>query len=287
MEQNEYNINRIDLDKAWNRLSDRLEAEHLLPEETKKLSYPERKILFRWMAVAAAIFVGIIFSVFYFSQSREQSLLVVQNEENSGTLVTTLADGSTVYLASHASVSYPASFACDERKVKLTGDALFSVAKKENCPFVVETDEGITIEVVGTIFAVKSSSGDSFELFVKQGKVNVQAKDNSEKFSVEAGEIVRLNAGGLSKSKIANPQTFGSFADKVSFKDEKLENIVEAINTLYGFPTLVSEKSLNNRTLTVTFENDSVETMTELICLALNLECVNKQDTLFIRPVLK
>jgi len=283
MKQIKNNPNGIDVDKAWNTLYSRLEKEHFLPVETEESFEQKRKIPLSWIAAAAVVCVGIIFSVFYFSQSKDHSLLVLQNKENSGTLVATLEDGSTVYLASHASVSYPAAFPDNQRKVELHGDALFSVTKNEKRPFIVETDKGITVEVVGTIFAVKSSPGDPFELSVKQGKVNVLSKDNPTKISVEAGEIVRLNTSGLSKSKVTNPQVFGRFADKMSFKDEKLNNIVQAINTMYGSPAIVAEKSLNNRTLTVTFENDSVETMTELICLALNLERVDKQDTIFIR----
>ena len=282
MEQNEHNTNRIDVDKAWNTLYTRLEKEHLLPVEDGEAVYPKRRIPLGWIAAAAAVFAGIIFSVFLM-QSRDRSLLVLQNDENTGTLVATLEDGSTVYLASHASISYPAAFADNQRKVELHGDALFSVTKNPKCPFVVETDKGITVEVVGTIFAVRSSPSNPFELSVKQGKVNVLSKDNPTKVSVEAGEIVRMNPGGLSKSKITNPQVFGRFADKMSFKDEKLNNIVQAINTLYGSPAIITDKSLDDRTLTVTFENDSVETMTELICLALNLERVNKQDTIFIK----
>ena len=283
MKQNKDNTNLIDTNKAWNALYTRLEAERLLPVEAEEASVPKRKIQIGWIAAAAAVFAGIIFSVFYFSQGGNQSLLVLQNNDNAGTLVATLEDGSTVYLASHASVSYPAAFDTNQRKVKLNGDALFSVAKDAKRPFVVETDEGITVEVVGTIFAVKSSPGNPFELSVKQGKVNVHSNDNQTKVFVEAGEIVRLNPDGLSKSKITNPQAFGRFANKMSFKDEKLNNIVQAINTVYGSPAIIADKSLDNRTLTVTFENDSVEAMTELICLALNLERINKQDTIFIR----
>ena len=283
MKQNEDNTNQIDVDKAWNTLYTRLEAERLLPVKAEEQSVPERKIQLGWIAAAAAVFTGIIFSVLYFSQGRDQSLLVLQNNENAGTLVATLEDGSTVYLASHASITYPVAFAANQRKVELNGDALFSVTKNEKRPFVVETNKGITVEVVGTVFAVQSSPGNLFELSVKQGKVNVHSKDNQTKVFVEAGEIVRLNINGLSKSKITNPQAFGRFAEKMSFKDEKLDNIVHAINTLYSSPAIIADKSLNNRTLTVTFENDSVEAMTELICLALNLERVSKQDTIFIR----
>jgi len=273
----------INVDKAWDTLYARLENERLLPVEAGESAVWKRRISLGWMAAAAAVCAGIIFSFFYFSQNKDQSPVVLQNSENTGTMVATLEDGSTVYLASHASITYPAVFADNQRKVELNGDALFSVAKNEKRPFVIETDKGIRVEVVGTVFAVRSSPGSPFELSVKQGKVNVLSKADQTNVSVEAGEIVRMNTGGLTKFKDVNAQAFDRFADKMRFKDEKLNNIVQAINTLCGSPAIVADKSLNNRTLTVTFENNSVETMTEIICLALNLERISKQDTIFIR----
>ena len=282
MKQNKDNMYRIDTDKAWNNLYSRLENDGLLTGETIFSSEGQRKVLIQWIVAVAAMLAGIVFFTFYFPDNKEDLPLFTQNTENSGTLVTTLEDGSTVYLATNASISYPSAFAANQRKVVLNGNALFCVTKDEKRPFVVEA-KGITIEVVGTIFVVQSSPGNPFELSVKQGKVNVHSKDNQTIVPVEAGETVQQYAGGLSKSGIANPQIFSYFTDKMCFKDEKLNNIVHAINTIYGSPAIIAEESLNNRTLTVTFENNSVETMTELICMALNLEQINKQDTIFIK----
>ena len=283
MKRIENDTNPVDVNKAWNTLYARLEKEQLLPVEAGSSPYRKRKIPLEWITVAAAVCTGFIFSIFYFSQGQGDSLLFLQNKENSGALVATLDDGSTVYLSPNASVSYPAVFASKQRKVKLDGNALFCVTKDEKRPFLVETNEKITIEVVGTIFAVQSAPGKPFELSVKEGKVNVHTKDNPTIVPVEAGEALRLDASRLSKSKITNPLIFNHYKDKLCFKDEKLNRIVQAINTSYGSPVIIVEKSLKNRTLTLTFEDNSVETMTEIICLALNLEQIYKQDTIFIR----
>ena len=283
MKQNEDNLYGIDVDKAWDNLYARLEKEHLLTDETTAYSsYRKRRIFLQQVVAVAAICVGVIFAIFYFSRDNNPSLLSLQNKENSGTLVTTLEDGSTVYLASKASISYPSVFAKNQRKVKLDGNALFYVTKNAKRPFVVEAN-GMTIEVVGTIFAVQSSPDNPFELAVKEGKVNVYSNNDQTRIPVNAGESVQLNKSGLCKSEIINSMIFNRFTDKMCFKDEKLNNIIHSINTIYGSPTIITEKSLNNRTLTVTFENNSVETMAELICDALNLKQVNKQDTIFIR----
>jgi len=283
MTQNKDNIRRVDVDKAWNILCERLEKEGLLTGETAFSPPPKRMALFKWGAVAAAVCAGFILSVFYFPRGKNEALTVLQNVENSGTLVATLNDGSTVYLAPEASISYPPVFDANRRKVRLNGSALFYVSKDEKRPFVIETGEKITIEVVGTIFSVQSALGKPFELSVKQGKVNVHSPDSQTGVRVEAGETVRLNANGLDKFQTANIHAFSRFTDKMCFKDEKLNNVVRAINTVYGSPTVITDAAINNRILTVTFEDDSVETMTNLICMALNLEKINKQDTIFIR----
>ena len=280
------NTSLIDVDKAWVTLYSRLENEQLLIDESENSSYNKRKIPMKWVVIAAAICAGFIFSIFYFPKNRDNSIVFFQNKENSGTLVTSLEDGSTVYLASNASISFPSAFANNQRKVELSGNALFCVEKDEKRPFVVESN-GITIEVKGTIFAIHSSPVSLFELSVKQGKVNVYTNNDKTAVPVEAGETIKQNTDGLSKSEITNPRIFDYFTDKMCFKDEKLNNIVHAINTIYGFPVIITEMEINNRILTVTFENDTVETMTELICMALNLEQINKQDTIVIRQFSK
>ena len=287
MKQNKENKYTVDVDKAWNNLYSRLEKDQLLPGETEPSFSRKRKIPLQWIAAAAAIFAGVIISIFYFPQNKDNALVFLQNEDDAGALVATLKDGSIVYLASNASISYPAEFKKNQRKVELNGNALFCVAKDEKRPFIIETNKKVTIEVVGTVFAVQSDSDKPFELSVKQGKVNVHSMENQSVVPVEAGETVQLRMNGLSKFQTSNSQLFSRFTNKMCFRDEKLNNIVHAINTIYGSPKIMTEESLKNRTLTVTFENDSVETMTELICMALNLKQINKQDTIFIRQLSK
>ena len=287
MKQNEKNIYGIDVDKAWNIVYSRIERDQLLIEETDITFNRKRKIPLKWLAVAAAVFVGIIFSISYFPKNKDNSLVFLQNKDNSATLVKTLEDGSTVYLAGNASITYPTVFAKNKRKVEMGGNVLFCVTKDDKRPFVIETNNKITIEVVGTIFAVQSSPDKPFELSVKQGRVNVHAGDHQTVIPVDAGETVQMKSSGFTKSETSNFGVFNCFTEKMRFKDENLNNVVQAINTMYGFPAVIIDESLYNRTLTVTFENESVEDMTELICLALNLEQVNNQETILIRQFKK
>ena len=287
MDHNRDNMYRIDTDKAWNNLYARLENDRLLI--TCKPEYsPRRKrlIYFKRVAAVAAICAGVVFLIFHFSKKNDNQPIVVHNIEKTGTLVTTLKDGSIICLAGNASISHPSTFAENNRKVELTGNALFYVSKDEKRPFIVMIND-ITVEVVGTVFSIQSSFENLFELFVKEGKVKVYSKGDQTGFMVEAGETIHLNESGLSKCQIINMNELNSFTDKMSFKDEKLNNIIQVINTTHGSPALIIDESLSNRSLTVTFENNSVEKMIELICIALDLEYINKQDTIVICPFTK
>ena len=49
-----------------------------------------------------------------------------------------LSDGSKVWLNAESSIHFPASFVGNERKVEITGEAYFEVAKDAAKPFIVE-----------------------------------------------------------------------------------------------------------------------------------------------------
>ena len=59
-----------------------------------------------------------------------------------------------------------------------------------------------------------------------------------------------------------------------------LGNILRVINSQNPGIRLETTPELQNRTLTVTFSNDTPEDMAELICLALNLKKTEKNNTI-------
>lgn len=73
-----------------------------------------------------------------------------------GTYQVTLADGTKVWLNAASSLHFPSNFkGLANRKVKLTGEAYFEVAKNKAQPFVVE-GQGQELEVLGTHFNVNA-----------------------------------------------------------------------------------------------------------------------------------
>jgi ferric-dicitrate binding protein FerR (iron transport regulator) len=64
-----------------------------------------------------------------------------------------LADGSQVWLNATSSLHFPTSFMGKERRVEVSGEAYFEVAKNKNMPFHVNVN-GAEIQVLGTHFNI-------------------------------------------------------------------------------------------------------------------------------------
>ena len=120
-------IHKIKTEQAWNRLYDRLDKDHLLVEDHRM---PKIPMWVRYGTVAAMV-VGLVFSTLYwgFGQKEELPDFITQENQDVPTLVTTLEDGSVVFLAKETSIRYPEHFVSDKREVSLQGDAFFDVAK--------------------------------------------------------------------------------------------------------------------------------------------------------------
>jgi ferric-dicitrate binding protein FerR (iron transport regulator) len=87
-----------------------------------------------------------------------------------------LPDASTVFLNAGSSIQYPASFDGDVRRVRLRGEAWFSVTKDASRPFIVET-EHLLVEVLGTEFNVKAYPDESRTIAtLNSGKIKVETE---------------------------------------------------------------------------------------------------------------
>ena len=184
--------NKRKTDRAWNTLYQRLDEEGLLSgRPASPFRSPAWK---RGVAAAAVALLCLLVSVTYLNRSGQDTdpnLLTRQNSETATTLVTTLEDGSVVYLAGNTSLKFPEHFSSDRREVSLQGNALFEVAGNRKRPFVIETED-TRIEVLGTAFNVKSNDSSPFELSVQRGEVKVTLKKDGQDIHVKAGETVTL-----------------------------------------------------------------------------------------------
>jgi transmembrane sensor len=98
----------------------------------------------------------------------------------------TLADGSKVWLNASSSLRYPAVFSGKERRVELTGEGYFEVAKNAAMPFHVQANR-MDIEVLGTHFNINSYTDEpAMRTTLLEGSVSVKSEVGSRKSDKKA-----------------------------------------------------------------------------------------------------
>ena len=93
----------------------------------------------------------------------------------------TLPDGSKVWLNASSSIHYPTAFTQNERRVTITGEAYFEIAKNAKKPFIVKMYNGSEVKVLGTHFNIKAySDEEQIKTTLLEGSINVSqgAKNN-------------------------------------------------------------------------------------------------------------
>ncbi|WP_127124814.1 FecR domain-containing protein [Pseudoflavitalea rhizosphaerae] len=121
----------------------------------------------------------------------------------------TLSDGTHVWLNAASSIRYPTSFQGKTRKVEISGEVYFEVAKQTNSPFIVSMRNGNSVEVLGTSFnlntyedekniratllegSVRVTSGSSNPVVLEPGQ---QAEMGTEWIHVHAADIQKVMA---------------------------------------------------------------------------------------------
>lgn len=106
----------------------------------------------------------------------------------------TLPDGTKVWLNAASSLKYPVEFVGNERRVEISGEAYFEVAKNATKPFKVQLNN-MEVEVLGTHFNINGyTDEDDIRTTLLEGRVKVTAADKSK--LLQPGQQAQLNTSG-------------------------------------------------------------------------------------------
>lgn len=145
-----------------------------------------------------------------------------------------LPDGTKVWLNAASSLKYPALFANNERKVELTGEAYFEVAKEKSHPFRV-ISKNQTVEVLGTHFNINAYADDkAIKTTLLEGSVKV----NNQAFTktLKPNEQAFTNNYGLGTIAILQVDTDDETAWKngeFRFNNAGLKDILHQLDRWY------------------------------------------------------
>ena len=146
-----------------------------------------------------------------------------------------LADGTKVWLNSLTRLRFPVTFAGEERKVYLTGEAYFEVARDSVHPFIVATDEGMEVKVYGTEFNVDTYRKGTVKTTLVNGKVGIRVSATGEEMRLSPNQMA-LFTKATQSIQVENVDSYGVVAwkdGKFVFEDEPIEEIMERLSRWY------------------------------------------------------
>ncbi|WP_127126419.1 FecR family protein [Pseudoflavitalea rhizosphaerae] len=150
----------------------------------------------------------------------------------------TMADGTRAWLNTASSIRYPAAFTGTERRVTITGEVYFDVAKDAKRPFIVMADNS-EIRVLGTQFNVNAYSNEpSVRTTLVTGKVEVGMPAIKDKAVLKPGQQARAQRGDAALALIKNAdleEVMGWRNDKFVFQGEgaTIQEIMKQLQRYY------------------------------------------------------
>lgn len=160
-----------------------------------------------------------------------------------------LADGTLVYLNSATRMKYPVKFDEKERKVYLSGEAYFEVAKDPERPFFVEM-EGVEVRVYGTSFNVNTHQKGNIQTVLVKGSIGVKVLSSGMESVIRPGQMAEFKQGNTKVDvKDVNVAVYTDWKDGIfRFENQRLEDILAVLSNWYDmnvFYQTVSVKELH------------------------------------------
>ena len=160
-----------------------------------------------------------------------------------------LADGTLVYLNSATRMKYPVKFDEKERKVYLSGEAYFEVAKDPERPFFVEM-EGVEVRVYGTSFNVNTHQKGNVQTVLVKGSIGVKVLSSGMESVIRPGQMAEFKQGNTKVDvKEVNVAVYTDWKDGIfRFENQRLEDILTVLSNWYDvdiFYQTVSVKELH------------------------------------------
>jgi len=210
-----------------------------------------------------------------------------------------LSDGSSVKLASGATIYYPERFKGAKREVYLKGNAFFEVTHMEASRFIVH-GQAVSAEVLGTSFWVRQDETvGNAEVEVRSGRVSVKANGYSEEdvkvapVVVTANQLVAYHLGEKDlKLTLADtllplhtPEVERILEDQHVLRFKKATRLGEVLSVLskvYGVEIGLSTPDLNNCLVTGDLSGQDLIKSVEMICLSIGTTYEREQTRILI-----
>lgn len=270
-EEERNNFEKTEAYKSLQKISESLRAfrapEYPVEEEWSRLAGQKpgrsKTISVHWLqsfSRIAAILV-ILFGIYYLFLHETTNTIRTNTAENTALQ---LPDSSSVILNAQSVLSYSSRNWFQSRKVKLDGEAYFSVT--HGTKFEVVTTAG-TIEVLGTQFNVKNRP-DYFEVICYEGLVRVESAGEVDELPPH--HMYRVLNGQVTKSDNMQEHKPGWIRNESSFHSVPFNQVIREFERQYDV-TITLQNVDKDQLFTGRFVNSDMNLALQSITIPLNL----------------
>jgi transmembrane sensor len=203
-----------------------------------------------------------------------------------------LPDGSKVWLNAASSIKYPVSFSGSERRVEITGEVYFEIAKDRNRKFLVDIknsggESRGEIEVLGTHFNVQAYDEEkTIVASLIEGKIKMSASQPGAGKVLSPGQQAQLTENNTLKvvDDVDLDHVIAWKNGNISFKSADIPTIMREISRWYNID-VVFEGDVENKG---GINGDAVRSTTLVNLIKVlqlnNVNCSIENGKLVVRP---
>jgi len=236
-------------------------------------SSKERKpIRFNYItgAIAAVVLLFLVFTIYKTAQLPvdHAGQELVLNDHSDHRFITeknmkkiSLADGSTVYMNRNTTLSLrKGKFNAFTREVWMEeGEAFFQITRDTNRPFIVHTRNGVSTQVLGTSFNIKSYAELSDQVIsVNTGKVQVM-NARQEKIILEPNYKVSISGkdGGFTPGTTDAQSASDWRTGRIVFENASLKEVSFRLRQQYDIELVYDEDRFRNELIYTSFTTET------------------------------
>lgn len=162
-----------------------------------------------------------------------------------------LPDGTKAWLNAGSSLHFPTAFSGAERKVEMTGEVFFEVAKDATHPFIVKIAEETSVEVLGTAFNINAYSDEpAISTTLTEGAVKMNFKEHS--LTLNPGQQGVTAAGKLKQRTVDVDEITAWKNGRFEFAGN-IRDIMRQLQRWYNIDKIIYQTDTENCMLVGTF----------------------------------
>lgn len=152
-----------------------------------------------------------------------------------------LPDGSKVWLNAASSIRYPVAFNGNERRVYVSGEAYFEVAKDKTKPFRVVAND-MLVEALGTAFNINAYGDEPIvSATLLEGSILV-TKGTAENV-LKPGQQAKLSGNNMTVVNVNADEVIAWKNNQFKFKDLPLDAILRQVARWYDAEIVYEQKT--------------------------------------------